>query len=219
MSGGQRQRVALARALVKKPKILLLDEPLAALDKKLREQAQLELVALRERVGITFVLVTHDQEEAMSMATHIALMRDGALCQVGTPRQLYDAPRSRFAADFFGVANLFEAGAAAMPSSAPKPRPTLAVDGGAGEGEVAVMVRPEQMMVSRERPARANMPPAALTNIVFLGNASICHFTLPGGKAVQVRLSPTDLAALGALSAGDQVYLSFDPAAARVLAS
>ena len=219
LSGGQRQRVALARALVKNPKILLLDEPLAALDKKLREKAQLELVALRERVGITFVMVTHDQEEAMSMATHIALMRDGALCQVGTPRQLYDAPQSRFAADFFGVANLFEGRRSGNAVECAEAAATLAVDGGAGEGEVAVMVRPEQMMVSRERPVRANVLSAALTNIVFLGNASICHFALPGGKAVQARLSPADLAALGALSAGDQVYLSFDPAATRVLAS
>ena len=196
LSGGQRQRVALARALVKNPKILLLDEPLAALDKKLREKAQLELVALRERVGITFVMVTHDQEEAMSMATHIALMRDGALCQVGTPRELYDMPQSRFAADFFGTANLFDE----------------------AEGRT-VMVRPEQLSVSRERPARDNVLSAALTNIVFLGNAYVCHFALDSGQAVQARLSPADMAALGALSAGDRVYLSWDPAAARVLTS
>jgi len=196
LSGGQRQRVALARALVKKPKILLLDEPLAALDKKLREKAQLELVALRERVGITFVMVTHDQEEAMSMASHIALMRDGALCQVGTPRQLYDEPQSRFAADFFGTANLFDA----------------------AEGRT-VMVRPEQLNVSREQPACANVLPAALTGIVFLGNAYVCHFALDGGKAVQARLSPADMAALGALATGERVHLSWDEAAARVLMS
>ncbi|MBS0535743.1 MAG: ABC transporter ATP-binding protein [Proteobacteria bacterium] len=196
LSGGQRQRVALARALVKKPKILLLDEPLAALDKKLREKAQLELVALRERVGITFVMVTHDQEEAMSMASHIALMRDGALCQVGTPRQLYDEPQSRFAADFFGVANLFDE----------------------AEGRT-VMVRPEQIAVSRERPQRANVLAAALTNTVFLGNAYVCHFALDGGKVVQARLSPADMAALGALATGERVHLSWEPAAARVLTS
>ncbi|MBS0246665.1 MAG: ABC transporter ATP-binding protein [Proteobacteria bacterium] len=196
LSGGQRQRVALARALVKNPKILLLDEPLAALDKKLRERAQLELVALRERVGITFVMVTHDQEEAMSMATHIALMRDGALCQVGTPRELYDAPQSRFAADFFGAANLF--------------------DETAGR---TVMVRPEQMMVSRAHPSRTGVLAASLANVVFLGNAYVCHCALDSGKAVQARLSPADMAALGALSAGDRVYLSWDPAAARVLTS
>ncbi len=109
LSGGQRQRVALARALVKNQKItLLLDEPLAALDKKLPRAAQLELVALRERVGITFIMVTHDQEEAMSIASHVALMRDGAVYQVGTPRDLYERPRSRYAADFFGAANLFD---------------------------------------------------------------------------------------------------------------
>ncbi len=220
LSGGQRQRVALARALVKNPKILLLDEPLAALDKKLREKAQLELVALRERVGITFVMVTHDQEEAMSMATHIALMRDGALCQVGTPRQLYAEPGSRFAADFFGAANLFEGrlmgGGVVQCAEAGV---TLAVDGGAGVGEATVMVRPEQLGVSRERPARANVLPATLTNIVFLGTAYVCHFALESGKAVQARLSPADMAGLGALAAGDRAYLSWEPAAARVLTS
>ena len=221
LSGGQRQRVALARALVKNPKILLLDEPLAALDKQLRERAQLELVALRERLGITFVMVTHDQDEAMSMANRIALMRDGALCQVGTPRDLYDAPQSRFAADFFGVANLFDgrvnaqgrvdcagAGAALMAGSDCPPG-----------GGVTVMVRPEQIKVDREMPEAPNVLAASLTNIVFLGNAYVCHFTLDSGKAVQARLSPSDMAKLGAVSAGDPLYLSWDIASARVLTS
>ncbi|RDV05606.1 ABC transporter ATP-binding protein [Undibacter mobilis] len=198
LSGGQRQRVALARALVKNPKILLLDEPLAALDKKLRERAQLELVALRERVGITFVMVTHDQEEAMSMASRIALMRDGAICQVGSPRELYDAPQSRFAADFFGTANLFD---------------------NAGPGNGTVMVRPEQVMLSKAPPDRPDALSGTLGNVVFLGNASVCYVTLNGGKIVQARLSPADMARFGALAAGDRVYVSWEPSAARVLTS
>ncbi|MFA6266169.1 MAG: ABC transporter ATP-binding protein [Pseudolabrys sp.] len=224
LSGGQRQRVALARALVKKPKILLLDEPLAALDKKLRERAQLELVALRERVGITFVMVTHDQEEAMSMATRIALMRDGALCQVGAPRDLYDRPQSRFAADFFGAANLFEGRLTASATGARvecrEAQATLAVSGGDHQGgDVSVMVRPEQIAVSRENPGQANVLAGPLANIVFLGNSYVCHVALESGKAVQARLSPVDMARLGPLAAGDRVYLSWPPAAARVLTS
>lgn len=196
LSGGQRQRVALARALVKKPKILLLDEPLAALDKKLRERAQLELVALRERVGITFVMVTHDQEEAMSMASRIALMRDGALCQVGSPRELYDAPQSRFAADFFGTANLFDDASGAT-----------------------TMVRPEQIMLSRTPASGPHARSGVLRNIVFLGNAYVCYVTLDGGKDVQARLSPADMMRLGAAGAGDRVHVSWEPSAARVLRS
>jgi putrescine transport system ATP-binding protein len=220
LSGGQRQRVALARALVKKPKILLLDEPLAALDKKLRERAQLELVALRERVGITFVMVTHDQEEAMSMASRIALMRDGALCQVGSPRELYDAPQSRFAADFFGVANLFGGRVTKEGIDCAEARATLVVAGDCpSAGDVTVMVRPEQMTVSKAPPAKANALAGALGNIVFLGNAYVCHVALDGGKTVQARLSPADMARLSPLAASDRVYISWEPGAARVLTS
>src|SRR5215467_12343105 len=108
LSGGQRQRVALARALIRRPKVLLLDEPLSALDKKLREQTQFELMDLQYRVGITFVVVTHDQEEAMALATRIAVMNRGQVVQVGTPGEIYEFPRSRFVADFVGTTNLFE---------------------------------------------------------------------------------------------------------------
>lgn len=222
LSGGQRQRVALARALVKNPKILLLDEPLAALDKKLRERAQLELVALRERVGITFVMVTHDQEEAMSMASRIALMRDGALCQIGTPRELYDAPQSRFAADFFGVANLFggrvtKAGAAV---DCTEVWSTLAVTGDCTQGaDVTVMVRPEQVALAKERPAGPNVLAGTLANVVFLGNAYVCYVALETGKTVQARLPPPDMARLGKLDAGDRVFVSWEPSAGRVLPS
>lgn len=227
LSGGQRQRVALARALVKNPKILLLDEPLAALDKKLRERAQLELVALRERVGITFVMVTHDQEEAMSVATQVALMRDGAIEQVGSPRELYDEPNSRFAADFFGVANLFEgrftrrAGAIAMVECS-EAGITLAapdMDCSQPSGAVAVMVRPEQVSIHKQPPARENVMRARVKNVVFLGNSYACHFLLDSGKVVQARVSPVELAGVGTLEAGELVYLSWPRSAARLLPS
>ncbi|MBV8496375.1 MAG: ABC transporter ATP-binding protein, partial [Gammaproteobacteria bacterium] len=108
LSGGQRQRVALARALIRRPKVLLLDEPLSALDKKLREQTQFELMDLQYKVGITFIVVTHDQDEAMALATRIAVMNHGQVMQVGTPAEIYEFPRSRFVADFVGTTNLFE---------------------------------------------------------------------------------------------------------------
>src|SRR5258706_884049 len=108
LSGGQRQRVALARALIRRPKVLLLDEPLSALDKKLRESTQFELMDLQYEVGITFIVVTHDQDEAMALASRIAVMDRGAVVQVGTPAEVYEFPKTRFVADFFGTANLLE---------------------------------------------------------------------------------------------------------------
>ncbi|MGO9039384.1 MAG: ABC transporter ATP-binding protein, partial [Steroidobacteraceae bacterium] len=108
LSGGQRQRVALARALIRRPKVLLLDEPLSALDKKLREQTQFELMNIQDQVGITFVFVTHDQDEAMALSTRIAVMNRGQLVQVGTPSEIYEFPQNRFVADFIGTTNLFE---------------------------------------------------------------------------------------------------------------
>lgn len=224
LSGGQRQRVALARALVKNPKILLLDEPLAALDKKLREHAQLELVALRERVGITFIMVTHDQEEAMSIASHIALLRDGAVIQVGTPRDLYQQPGSRYAADFFGAANLFDGqllsggGTGARVECAEAGVIFVVADaGGLSPGPVTVLVRPEQVGVHKTLPAEANVLPGCVTNIVFLGNSHVCHVALDSGKRVQARVSPADMAGLGGLAAGDRVHLSWMPSAGRIL--
>jgi putrescine transport system ATP-binding protein len=223
LSGGQRQRVALARALVKHPKILLLDEPLAALDKKLRERAQTELVRLRERVGITFIVVTHDQEEAMSMASRIALMQDGKVVQVGSPRELYDAPVSRYVADFFGGANLFSGKAArseggeASVESAEAGAP-LRGQGQASPGaEVTVMVRPEQVRLSRERPAADNVLQGRVASLVFLGGFHACEVVLDSGKMVQARLTSAELANAGSLTAGERIYLFWPASAARVL--
>jgi len=180
MSGGQQQRVALARALVNKPKVLLLDEPLAALDRKLRREMQIELQNLQRNVGITFILVTHDQEEALSMSDRVCIMRDGRIVQTGSPRELYDRPRNRYVADFIGKSNFFDGalervnGAAAM----------VRLDGGialeAGEApglsagdRVSVSVRPEQLILARDPdrlpPDSAVRLPARVLNRIFLG--------------------------------------------------
>ncbi len=225
LSGGQRQRVALARALVKEPKILLLDEPLAALDKKLRERAQSELVALRARVGITFVMVTHDQEEAMRMASRIALMRDGKIVQIGSPSDLYDTPRSRFAADFFGAANLFEGRVTAISETEASVESTEAGATLRARSAssltigmpVAVMIRPEQVRVSRETQQADNALRGQIRGLVFLGSTVLCHVGLDGGKIIVVRLSPTEYASAGAPADGESVYLSWPASSARVL--
>ena len=225
LSGGQRQRVAFARALVKHPKILLLDEPLAALDKKLRERAQVELVRLRERVGITFIMVTHDQEEAMSMASRIALMQDGRIVQVGSPRELYDAPVSRYVADFFGGANLFEGkltraergeGVAECAEAGVTLRGQCAEVSVQG-ASVTVMVRPERMQLSRTQPTADNAVRGRIASIVFLGGFHACRVTLESGKIVLARLSPAEFMSAGAPAPGDDIYLSWPALAARVL--
>jgi putrescine transport system ATP-binding protein len=224
LSGGQSQRAALARALVKEPKILLLDEPLAALDKRLRERAQGELVALRKRLGITFVMVTHDQEEAMGMASRIALMHDGAVIQTGTPRDLYENPVSRYAAEFFGTANLFEGRAVhgndsgiSVECDALGTLQASRADGVLPDTAVAVMVRPEHVKVSCATADAANTLPARLDSLSFLGSFYVGEAVLAQGQRVSVRLSPAEYAAAGAPDAGAEVSLSFSPHAARVL--
>jgi putrescine transport system ATP-binding protein len=225
LSGGQRQRVALARALVKEPKILLLDEPLAALDKKLRSRAQTELVRLRERLGITFVMVTHDQEEAMAMASRIALMREGRVVQVGTPHEIYEAPVSRYVADFFGEANLFEGRVSAVAedvvtvacADCGSPVAARGADGVAVGASVAVLVRPEHVRLA----AGNASPPGSLTgrleSVTFLGSFYACVVVLDGGKRLTARLSPAEFAAAGHLTSGAPVRAYWDAGAARVL--
>ncbi|WP_193178220.1 ABC transporter ATP-binding protein [Oricola nitratireducens] len=149
LSGGQRQRVALARALVKRPKVLLLDEPLGALDKKLRSEMQLELKRLQHEFGITFIMVTHDQEEALVMADRIAIMRDGALLQVGSPKDIYELPGSRYAADFIGVMNFLKVKRTDNGFAAPDGTAiaTAHVSDGVGEGDAIAAVRPERLFL------------------------------------------------------------------------
>ncbi|HVT55112.1 MAG TPA: ABC transporter ATP-binding protein [Xanthobacteraceae bacterium] len=223
LSGGQRQRVALARALVKHPKILLLDEPLAALDKKLRERAQGELVRLRERVGITFIVVTHDQEEAMSMASRIALMQDGRIAQIGSPRELYDAPVSRYVADFFGGANLFAGNAARSERGETRVESAEAGAPLRGQGEaspgaeVTLVVRPEQVRLSREKPIADNVLQGRIASLVFLGGFHACELVLDSGKTVQARLTSAELANAGSPAPGERIHLFWPASAARVL--
>ncbi len=195
LSGGQRQRVALARALVKKPKLLLLDEPLAALDKKLREHTQFELINIQETLGVTFIVVTHDQEEAMTLSTRVGLMNHGEIVQVGTPSEMYEYPNSRFVAEFIGQVNTFEGkliedepsyvriGTADL--EAP-----IYVDHGVSSAPGATVwaaVRPEKMQISREKPADAdNWGAGTVRDIAYMGDVSIYLIRLDSGKIVRV---------------------------------
>ncbi len=196
LSGGQRQRVALARALAKQPKLLLLDEPLGALDKKLREQTQFELMNIQEQVGVTFVVVTHDQEEAMSLSTRIAVMNQGYIAQIGTPTEIYEFPDSRFTADFIGSINMFEgvveaadgrlvtvrseeAGATLTAFSAHDVQPGH---------QVTVAIRPEKVSIAREAPTDSSLNAIVgqVLDLGYLGNLSIYRVRLPSGQIVRV---------------------------------
>lgn len=166
LSGGQRQRVALARALAKHPSLLLLDEPLAALDRKLREETRLELVRLQEKLGITFIIVTHDQEEAMTLSSRIGLMRNGQLEQVDTPSRLYEYPASRYAAEFIGLVNLFT-----VPHHSGTP--------------VTVAVRPENIFPLADNGRADNTLHGKICDIAYLGDMSICHVETDAGMRVK----------------------------------
>jgi putrescine transport system ATP-binding protein len=193
LSGGQRQRVALARALAKLPKILLLDEPLGALDRKLREQTQFELVNLQERLGITFIVVTHDQEEAMTMSSRIALMREGRIEQVDSPRRMYEFPLSRYAADFIGQVNLFEGIVSSQAGD------QVLVDSEEAGGQlcvrhsqpmtvgmpVTVAVRPEKIRQLQSGDELPNKMSGVIREIAYLGDESIYHVELASGKRVK----------------------------------
>ena len=189
LSGGQRQRVALARALAREPKLLLLDEPLAALDRKLRARTQVELVSLQRRLGLTFVVVTHDQEEALGMASRIAVMEKGRLAQVGTPAEIYDRPASRFVADFIGEVNLFEGEARATGETVSLSGPEGEIRAHGTAPVAALAVRPEAISVSATRPgAGDNVLEGKLEGLRFRGDDSIAHVRLASGKVVRAKL-------------------------------
>ncbi len=219
LSGGERQRIALARALVKRPKVLLLDEPLGALDKKLREQMQLELRALQKSVGITFVFVTHDQEEALTMSDRIAVMSKGRVLQVSSPTGLYERPGSRFVADFIGTMNFFDGrvrksdNGTATVDAGPLGAVEAATEGEApGVGaDVLVAIRPEKLELHFEAPGegpniiKGRMGPAA-----YLGDRSHFHIFVPGlEQPVAVARQNMDGAGAGLASPDQQVWLSF----------
>ncbi|WP_310564100.1 ABC transporter ATP-binding protein [Hydrogenophaga sp.] len=194
LSGGQQQRVALARSLAKKPKLLLLDEPLGALDKKLREQTQFELVNIIEKVGVTVVMVTHDQEEAMTMASRIAVMSKGRVLQVGTPQQIYEYPANRFVADFIGNVNLFEGKLTVdEPDRCAVSTPIGEVHVGHGisgalDMPVAVAVRPEKIDIAKERPANVdhNLFAGRVKEIGYFGSYNTYIVVTPQGSKIKI---------------------------------
>ena len=194
LSGGQQQRIALARSLAKRPKLLLLDEPLGALDKKLRQQTQLELVNMLEQVGVTCIMVTHDQEEAMTMATRVAIMSDGKLRQVGTPREIYDYPNSRFTAEFIGETNLIsgtvieDAPDSCVIGSKELVNPIRLGHGitGPADQDVWVSLRPEDVNLSRSKPTNDfNWEEGKVKEIAYLGSFAVYHVVLPSGKIIK----------------------------------
>ena len=218
LSGGQRQRVALARSLVKKPKLLLLDEPLGALDKKLREHTQFELVNIQEQLGVTFVVVTHDQEEAMTLASRIGVMNKGQIVQVGTPHEIYEFPGTRFVADFIGNVNLF-AGRLIEDESdhvlidSPDLGGQIYVGHGisaAPHADVWVAVRPEKIQLTRERPAEPyNCVLAVVKEIAYMGDMSVLLLKLDNGKTVRVTQPNTYRHADDALTWEERVWISW----------
>lgn len=197
LSGGQRQRVALARSLAKRPKLLLLDEPLAALDKRLREQTQFELVNIQERVGITFVLVTHDQEEAMTMSTRMGIMDDGRIRQIGAPHDIYEFPNSRYVAEFIGGVNMFngvvvEAEMDYVLVESPEADCFFyAAHSGAVPigSQISIAIRPEKVMISTVKPTYPrNWTSGVVKEIAYLGDISIYHIELSSGKIIKATL-------------------------------
>jgi putrescine transport system ATP-binding protein len=195
LSGGQRQRVALARSLIKRPKLLLLDEPLAALDKKLREHTQFELMNIQEQLGVTFVVVTHDQQEAMTLATRIGVMDEGELIQVGTPSEIYEYPGSRYVADFIGSVTIF-AGKIAEDEPdhvvirSEEAGGDIYIDHGvsaAPGANVWVALRPEKIHITREHPGQdRNCLTGIVQEVAYMGDFSIYLVGLESGKIVRV---------------------------------
>jgi putrescine transport system ATP-binding protein len=226
LSGGQRQRVALARALIRRPKVLLLDEPLSALDKKLREKTQFELMDLQHQVGITFIVVTHDQDEAMALATRIAVMDRGKVVQVGTPSEIYEFPQSRFVADFVGTTNLFEGTVTScepglITVSCSETGCDLLVDdvGRFSPGQkVWVALRPEKIRLSKQPTAAAgvNQLKGMVWELGYLGNRSTYQIKTGSGKLVTVFAQNERRSSEVAIDWSDEVYVSW-PANAAVL--
>ncbi|RJF89616.1 polyamine ABC transporter ATP-binding protein [Oleomonas cavernae] len=229
LSGGQRQRVALARSLIKKPKMLLLDEPLGALDKKLREQTQFELMNIQEQVGITFVIVTHDQEEAMTVSSRIAVMNHGRIAQVATPTELYEFPNSRYVAEFIGDVNMFEGRlteaqpdhvlihSAEADAYIYVDRSTSAAPG----ATVWVAVRPEKIDVGLTPPddPTYNCVTGKVWDIGYLGNLTIYHVRLANGKKVTAAVANRTRLRDRPITWDDQVYFTWMPDSAVVLVS
>jgi putrescine transport system ATP-binding protein len=228
LSGGQKQRVALARALAKRPRVLLLDEPLGALDRKLREETQFELMDIQIELGTTFIVVTHDQEEAMTMADRIAVMDAGRVVQVATPGEIYEQPASRFVADFVGEINLFEARVSGrgndagweLVAASGETRFRVAdPDARLGGGDhVAVAVRPEKMRVTREAPGEAfNSLAGEIWDIGYLGDWTVYRIKLDTGQIIRVTRANATRYTENPLAMEERVHVSFAPDAAVIL--
>jgi putrescine transport system ATP-binding protein len=227
LSGGQRQRVALARCLVKRPRVLLLDEPLAALDKKLRDETRFELMELQRRLGLTFIVVTHDQSEAISVADRIGVMDRGRLMQVASPADIYERPNSRWVADFVGEINVFEGrvgddGACVVGTAAGTLRVAAKIAATPG-APVWLAVRPEKMRIApagsspdEESPSE-NRIAATIVDIGYLGDLSIYKLHIGAGMPVKAAVANTGSAAARTVGVDDKVWLSFSPEAAIVL--
>ena len=227
LSGGQRQRVALARALAKQPKLLLLDEPLGALDKKLREETQFELSDLQEELGLTFIVVTHDQEEAMTMADRVSVMDHGRIVQVGTPGEVYEAPNTRYVADFVGTINMIEGTVASVDGD------SVSIDAKDGHGMVVrrdseaprkgvtvwFAIRPEKLRVSKSPPADSatNTMRGEVWDIAYLGDMTIYNVRLPSGTILKVSVLNATREVDDPISYEDEVWLSHPADAGTLL--
>lgn len=228
LSGGQRQRVALARALARQPKVLLLDEPLGALDKKLREHTQFEIMNIQEKTGITFVVVTHDQEEAMTLSTRIAVMDKGFIRQIGTPTEIYEFPKTKFVADFIGSINQFQG----TVKSVTKDKAIVACADWAGDiivdrdatvdvgQNVSVAVRPEKISINKKTPAKGlNAVEGKVLDLGYFGKDSLYRVKLSSSALVRVNRVNDQRGGESARVAQweDKVWLSFEPSAAILL--
>jgi putrescine transport system ATP-binding protein len=226
ISGGQRQRVALARSLAKAPKLLLLDEPLGALDKKLRQDTQFELMDIQETTGTTFVIVTHDQEEAMTVASRVAVMDEGRLIQVATPSAIYEYPNSVYVADFIGDVNIIEG------TVSPKGPETYALSWSDdfapvkaasqktfAEGQKAhLAIRPEKISITTDQPEAAeNAMQGKVLDIAYLGNLSTYHVELPGGQVIKAQTANTRRIARREITWEDPVWISWSATAGVML--
>lgn len=225
ISGGQRQRVALARSLAKAPKLLLLDEPLGALDAKLRQDTQFELMDIQEKTGTTFVIVTHDQEEAMTVASRVAVMDDGRIIQADTPAHIYEMPGSVYVADFIGDVTIFEGrvkraeGGYGIAFAEGHDSLFAASDLDLSEGQTAYLaIRPEKVMITPERPEGArNALKGKILDIAYLGNLSTYHVALSNGQVVKAQTANTRRLANRPFTWEDSVWVSWTDTAAVLL--
>jgi putrescine transport system ATP-binding protein len=224
ISGGQRQRVALARSLAKAPKLLLLDEPLGALDKKLRNETQFELMDIQESTGTTFVIVTHDQEEAMTVASRVAVMVDGQLAQVATPDQIYEAPTTTYVADFIGDVNLI-AGKSSLTDGGmdvhwDDNQPAIHVTTNSplsARTACHFAIRPEKVSISAEKPDAVNVMKGKIIDIAYLGNISTYHVEIAAGVIFKAQATNTRRLSRRTYTWEDEVYLSWTDTAGVVL--